>query len=266
VFSFVRLDFCLSHKIKKQRPPPHPKQETMNQQLQEAIRINSMGVSALLSGDENLAVTSCAESIKIMKGLLSTLTIGADHERAPRSFLHQSTVGDCSWSVELPNVEVHGHVMQDSILFNQAINIPDFGPHCPLPSESDIHVCTAVFIFNLAIAHHRQGKKTGLAALTVKAEKLYSMILKLLGDDSTNNTVIGVLVKLASVNNLLEIRLESGDYVLAREGLGQVSKMLRCCTATSQGISNVPTLQDSNVKCLLMNILLLRPPNAAPAA
>jgi hypothetical protein len=244
-----------SHKIKKQGPPPHPKQQTMNQQLQEAIRINSMGVNALLSGDEKVAVVSCAESIKIMKGLLSTLTNGADHENASQSFMHQSTIGDCSWAVQLPNVEVHGQVMQDSILFNQAINIPDFGPHCPPPSESDIHVCTAVFIFNLAIAHHRQGKKTGLAVFTVKAEKLYSMILKLLGDDSTNNTVIGVLVK-----------LESGDYVLAREGLGQVSKMLRCCTATSQGISNVPTLQDSKVKCLLMNILLLRPPNAAPAA
>jgi hypothetical protein len=206
-----------------------------------------------------------------------------------------------SRTVQLPPVMMmHGQSKDDSILFNRAILIPNGHPHHQTPSsvmpstgamQHDIHAWMAAVVYNLAIAHHRKGKAIGLVAFTQKAEKLYTMALKFFGDDNlvmvmvntsnnyynsninscytADNNSIGLLVKLASLNNLFEIRLESGDHDLAKECLYRVYSLLQ-----SSGFSMRNELsseaafffQEEDIKALLQNLLLLQPPQVAPAA
>jgi hypothetical protein len=92
-----------------------------------------------------------------------------------------------------------------------------------------------------------------------KAEKLYAMVLKLV-DDGACHMRIAVVVKLASINNLSQIRHAKGDYEHAREGLDQLSSFLR---RTNQALFEEPQVQG-----LLMNALLLKASSTkvAPAA
>jgi hypothetical protein len=140
----------------------------------------------------------------------------------------------------------------------------------------------AAVVYNLAIAHHRKGRAMGLAVFTHKAKKLYTMALKFWADNdlavnnnssinncyNNYNNSIGFLVKLASLNNLLEIRLESGDFDLAKECLHQIYSLLQSSgfSTTNELSSPVALAQEADIKALLRNLLQLQPPQVAPAA
>jgi hypothetical protein len=111
-------------------------------------------------------------------------------------------------------------------------------------------------IFNLALAHHHVAI-TSDAGYLPKAEKLYAMVLKLL-DGAALYMRTAVVVKLATINNLSQIRFENGDFEPAREGLSHITSFLRQ--------ANNALLEEPEVLGLLMNVLLLKAPRVAPAA
>jgi hypothetical protein len=265
----------------------------------EASRLNHQGVDALLDGRDDLAVHCFAACVTMMKQILSSsralvepqpstsiLQVQIDQE-SPNNNNHSTG----SQTVQLPPVIMHGPSKDDdSILFNRAILISNGHPH-PTPSsdprrrgltQHDIHVGMAAVIYNLAIAHHRRGREMGLAVFTHKAEKLYTMALQFWADDdlgvnnnnnnnssinscyNNNNNSIGFLVKLASINNLLDIRLESGDHDSAKECLHRVYSLLQSSGFSTRDEISSPV--EADIKVLLGNLLLLQPSQVAPAA
>jgi hypothetical protein len=111
---------------------------------------------------------------------------------------------EATQTVEIPEVD-------SAIAFNQAISIPVTSG---LQDENDLlysEVYSAAAIFNLALALQHKGEEK-------KAERLYVNVLKLLLNDHCHLR-IAVLVKLASLNNLSQIRFANGDFENAREGL-----------------------------------------------
>jgi hypothetical protein len=217
--------------------------------FQEAAHLNNEGIDALLKGDQSSAISLMAKAIKLMKAELSsrnssTLKCDSDSDSDSDSNTEQNT-----HTVEIPNME-----SSDTIVFNQAVRIPtDAEP----TTEFDINIYTSAVVFNLALAHHFAGS-SGDEVFMVKAEKLYCMVLKLLNDNSLKMHT-ALIVKLACINNLSQIRYFRGDYKNAREGLSQVSCFMR--RSSNQAMFEQPEIQG-----LLMNVLLLEEPKVARAA
>jgi hypothetical protein len=225
--------------------------------IQRAITLNNDAVQALVDGNDARAAESLTRAIKIFKDELSKPPQVSLPEDSSYFVADESSPSSTTLTVQLPEL----HQEQQSFLFNQALKLPEHsvnGENRPTVSESDLHVYTGAVIFNLALAHHRKGMNSGQGALLIKSEKLYSMILKLLSDDDHNTSRIAILVKLATVNNLAQRCFESGDFEQARQGLGHLSSTFR--------IKSLSFLQEDNIKELLMNVLLLKPPKVAPAA
>jgi hypothetical protein len=210
----------------------------------QAARLNNQGVTALLEGDDKAAVPALTQSIKMMKQEMS---------RPSNSNMKKSVTlsDDCEHStVELPGFQG----AQTSYIFTEAITIPENGDQ----SELHTHIYSAVVIFNLALTFHREGKNGKIESM-VKAQKLYTMVLKILNNQCMNR--VAVIAKLASINNLSQIRFDCGEYELAREGLDHVSAFIR-----GSGNTKNAMLEEPEIQGLLMNVLLLKEPVIAPAA
>lgn len=211
--------------------------------FQEAAQLNNQGVIALIEGDDAFAIEAMTKSIKMMKQELAKPS-SESCDAKPTSACEPELR-----TVEIPDMECSDDQHE---IFNQAIHIPCDGDE----SEIDIHVYSSAVIFNLALAHHRQGLQ-GVAASQQKALKLYSMVLKVL-DDSLFEFRTAVMVKLATVNNLSQIQFANGDYEEAKEGLNHLAGFLR--------IASGDILAEPQVQGLLMNVLMYRAPKVAAAA
>jgi hypothetical protein len=210
--------------------------------FQQAAQLNNDGVDSLLNGDQRTAIKLMGESIKCMKVAISA--IGSSSTAAPSTCY--SSINDTR-TVEIPSME-----SSDTIVFNQAIKLPD-KDEARAPDELEVNVFTSAVIFNLALAHHFLGDENSMA----RAEKLYATVIKLLKGDSLHIHT-ALIVKLACINNLSQIRYSHGNYKGAREGLSQVSGFIK----QNGGVM----LEGPDVQGLLMNVLLLKPPTVASAA
>ena len=238
------------------------------------------------------------------------------------------------------------------LLFERAVLIPQASPSGSSTDGSDasslavvqlkdVLVSTVCVLFNVALAHHRKGKKLlgnqqrqecqsqqgaeqepqdldscsssdtddtmdedGDASVDSdtaddcisKAEKLYRVVLgtdllatatissqtttstSVSDPNSSNphtnttcllnnmhNTAIALIVKLACINNLLEIRPDRGMHDLAFEGLvTDVITLLQ----TSRVVADHPLFQNPQIQYLLLNVFLLQEfgPHIAPGA
>jgi hypothetical protein len=247
-----------------------------NMSIPRALQLNNDGVSALMEGNENLAIASLAQSIRLLKQELAIrYTSGIPATLPGHKKGHGSSASDESFTVssnqetnktttiQLPEREEQ----HQSFIFNEAFAIRacisgDDEDHC---TEQDIHIYTSAVIFNLALSYHRKADQESLT----KADKLYNMVLKLLVNDFTSR--VSVLVKLASINNMAQIRFQSGNFVSAAAGLDHLTSFMRgsamaSADSSSGALSSRPLFQEPQIKGLLMNVLLLKVPKVAPAA
>ena len=219
----------------------------------QAAELNNEGIRSLVEGKSTKGLDSLTNAIKLMKRELAQQK---DDDSCASDDSSTSSSDDIGIStVKLPMSSLasgsyHHHDHSSSCLFDEVFLIP-----LSSSRRQDIHFYSAAIIFNLALAHHLIGTKS----YQVKAEKLYSMILKLLGSSMMESRT-AVLVKLASIHNLAQLRLDCGDYEKFSEGLTHVSQIM--------GNSVVESMieDDAAIQGLLMNVLLLKAPKVAPAA
>jgi hypothetical protein len=113
---------------------------------------------------------------------------------------------------------------------------------------------------NIALAYHRRGL-SGNSASLFKAEKMYELVGKLLGNSDADQGT-SLLVKIAAINNLSQLRHDQGDYASSQKGFQYLGTLI-----------NYAGKQLHFTKCeehvyngMLLNALLVFPPYAAPAA
>jgi hypothetical protein len=125
-----------------------------------------------------------------------------DASRFLASTAFQSESGDNKTSmhltIDLPDLQQQ----EQTFIFNKALTLSESSDCEGTPSVDDLQVSTATVVFNLALAYHRRGMNTGRAELLIKADKLYSMGLKLLPEDHHFTSRMPIITKLASINNL----------------------------------------------------------------
>jgi hypothetical protein len=226
--------------------------------IEQAICLNNSAVNALTACEDVLAVSFLSNAIKLLQQAIPNprkMSVGSEDP----SFFLVDVAYDHQLTVEIPGMEQEQH----TFIFNRAIVIPQLQQRGSYESEGaiddDIQAYTAVIIFNLALSHHRRGMCTGESKALTKADKLYSLVLKLLAADDSNTSRMNVIVKLAAINNLAQLRFDAGDYEQGREGLIHLSSAFRVMSVSY-------LLNEEDLKDLLMSALLLRAPSVAPAA
>jgi hypothetical protein len=206
---------------------------------QQAAQLNNQGIVSLLKGDHCSAIHSMSEAIKVMKGALSAPP-GTNTPMKCRNVMYETR------SIEISSLE-----SSDTIVFSQAIRLPDSDEERE-PGEVEMNVYSGAIIFNLALAHHFRGDKTSLA----RAEKFYGLVIKVLNRNMLHMHT-ALIVKLACINNLSQMRYSKGEYERVSEGFIQVAGFIQ----QNEAVVNEPEVQG-----LLMSVLLLKAPTVAPAA
>ena len=209
----------------------------------EAASLNNQAIVSLIEGDDRVAIKSMTDAIKLLKEELAkpVTAVFAD--------LKSTTDAGDFEAFEIPDCRSSDHHHE---IFNQAIHLPYIHER----SHLVVQVYSAAVIFNLALAHHRQGLH-GNNVYRQKAVKLYSMVLRIL-DDSLIDFRTAVMVKLATINNLAQIQFSNGDYQEAQTGLSHLPGVVR--------LARSDVLADPQVQRLLMTVLMIREPKLAAAA
>ena len=129
--------------------------------------------------------------------------------------------------------------------------------------QCTVRVQSAVVLFNLALIYHLRGRLGNFPSLTT-AFKLYEMASQLLTEDTcvlTNETA--AVVKLGAVNNMFQIQHEQGNLESALNILQSLSSLMRGLCANSDSLL---LLDGRDYRGFMTNVLLLHPPEFAPAA
>lgn len=119
-------------------------------------------------------------------------------------------------------------------VYRTALGLPE---KCCSPDETSIRLYSAVVIFNLALAHHQVGMKTGKSSPLAQAEKLYQTSIQILQDLnplSFNETTL--LIVIASHNNLAHIDMEKGMIAIVNSRIKYLSGVLRQSRIKQRGV------------------------------
>ena len=167
-------------------------------------------------------------------------------------------------------------------------------------SSNNLHLYSAIIILNIALAYHRQamiasslsssshprrcsqqGTTSRSAAAQewrTRAEKMYDMVTMLLEDVDgdtfgthhdedivvATNTTTALLVKIAAVNNLSQLRREMGDYESSRDGFEYLGELIDFAEYHLK--TTLLWNQEDTIMGMLLNVLLATSPEAAGAA
>jgi hypothetical protein len=223
--------------------------------IQEAKRLNNEGiVLLLLENREQEAMTCLKKSLLMFKHLPA---IARDDKR--------SSSNPCNMALNvqllahsLPNLQGSNGFICCSLL---AFSVAEASE--TLPSKDTIQVCSAIIILNVALAHHRKGM-SGNKASVAWAGKMYGMVTKLLSG-CENNKGVAVVAKLAAMNNLSVLQHSQGDNNLSQRGFQYLRDLL--ITVASENLEGSSLLYSTQMyQGMLLNILCVAPPDAAPSA
>ncbi len=272
---------------------------TTSSAFEQAVILNNQGVQALCDNDEESAIAVLTSSVRLMKSELSKPDVNLS-----------SSQRDCSSSpfelvpaklVELPKVSCDSPPQQqqcidddedEQALFSRAFSIPlPTSDDAQLTSEQDVHIYSAAIVFNLALAYqrlasrHKQDRKlqvgfeSSLSLYSVnrnKAEKLYTVILRLLQDNACYQARTCVMLQLAAIHNLHWIQYQKREQEYAPCDNGTVPSLVQALSRFVQDLRQQdPNLarsyleNDAQIQGLLMNVLWLKDqqvPKIAPAA
>jgi hypothetical protein len=234
----------------------------MMKNIEHSVRLNNEAVSLLIRGNDRQAMESLKKAVSFVKGVVAKQGNVMDTTGASIAPCHSKAKSCCDSKA----AKEDAYVYHDSIPLS---NLAD--RHCHIYSRaltitfdklpSDLgraaQMCLAVVIFNLALSFHRQALRAKSKCLE-RAVSLYNMVIRLLRYSSLRGTA--GLVKLATINNVSQLRYEQGNYALAREGLDHLSSLVRVTTAKH------PQLMDCELQGVIMNVLFIKAPVVAPAA
>jgi hypothetical protein len=86
-----------------------------------------------------------------------------------------------------------------------------------LPSMDTIQVCSAIIILSIGLSYHRKGALSGNEASLTMAEKMHTMVTKILSD-CENTEGVALVAKLAAINNHSLLKHSQGNCNLSQQG------------------------------------------------
>ena len=230
----------------------------------QALYLNNEGVDALQRGHKYEAIDLMNHSVKMIKKELSSPPPVDLSMVAVLEGLCPSKVALDVDIVEIP-CTFSSPEAETVAIFKRALKLSPFLP--TFLDDQSTSLMAAVVIFNLALAHHvqQQGPTACLIDQKLSSEKaaaLYELALTLIENEVTFNVHtarVVMLVNLAGMNNLLNLRVTYGGDDLARTVLNRLSSFLReynsCLHATEIELQEI-----------LLNMFFLQSSSKAAAA
>jgi hypothetical protein len=242
----------------------------MSTHLECAARLNNDAVDRLMAGDNQIAMARFKKSAALLRrGVL--LNQAARQQKVSRPVnLLQEQLAPILLSPPDPIEDICIH-HASSPLFRltdrQSYYIYNHALHFSLDDyslenfESSTHILSAMILFNLSLAFHRVYEQNGKKACARRAITMYSMVLKVLKNDSSTAGTAAV-VKVATINNMSQLRFQEGDYGQAQQSLVELSQRLHFLK------SRCPQelFKDDEFRGIMLNVLFFRAPRVAGAA
>jgi hypothetical protein len=227
---------------------------TMNS-IKYACSLNNQGVELLVSGESARALTTFQSALVI---LFKKAAVNENEATTPSTDIMDVSCCDdaslpfCGSTSTVPGLQdKHCYVYDHGIIITETAN-----------GESDemLSLYTAIVFFNWAIASHCQGSALGLDTLLNKASRLYSMSVKLLTRCAMPKDVSTTILTLLAKNNQAQIHYYQCEYVQSVDCMNNVLKIM----GSVKGLDS--SLGYEDVEGLMLNVMLLSIPAAAPAA
>jgi hypothetical protein len=266
----------------------------MDNHLTTARSLNSEGVSLLVAGDTQKAISAFKNALSLVKlccqetpnpettrnqeRLLSALTKNADitHRGVEETKMNTSR-GEKEEGTSAVAMFTLYDLKDDSyFIFNDAISAIE-SPCC----QDGIHLFSAYIIFNIALAYHRHGILLSSRPHLAKASSLYETIVKLFEQSATLSDLVpldrtAMIVLCAALNNRLHLtNAVSASIVDADQETDEVYRMqtafeilVEFCVVHSTVVEGrtIPSQHKRALDGFALNVLRLNPDAAAPAA
>jgi hypothetical protein len=229
----------------------------MNTLLNCALQLNNEGVTLMTTNQDQEALQSLSRSLQLVKQVLYPFQEQEEQETFYGSTDSIATTRAAILHNDTYALENLGDNSQ-SFVYNNAVTFSlesDKDGDCPPPrGEKNLHVCIATIIFNITLVYHRQGK-IGKPACIVKAIRMYERVIELIGS-SLDIQGTALLIQLAAINNLSQIRQEQGDLKSSQEGFHLLAWRIGTTTTNEQGShSFTGVVKPEQVEGMLLNIL-----------
>jgi 4-hydroxy-3-methylbut-2-enyl diphosphate reductase IspH len=254
--------------------------------VESVARFNNEAVSLLMAGKTQIAIETFMKSVALLKVSSfqqeqqeqqvsswkkskfspQDIAIEADSSQASSQTTFVENV--CIYQASSPLPSLAG---RQNYIYNRAFRFSMEDIICRRTTrrtaavERTAHIIdVAIIIFNAALAYH-VGSLNGNKAYAKRSIMLYSKVLKLLKNSRSfaGSSTASVVVKVAAMNNISQLRFEEGEYHRAQEGLDQLSQLI----SILKDAPRQQELDENEYREILMNIIFfLNTPKVAAAA
>jgi hypothetical protein len=163
----------------------------------------------------------------------------------------ESTLPLCQSTLTIPGLQgVHCYVYNHGIMITDATNGD---------SNEKLSLYSAIVLFNLALASHREGR-LGSEKCLKKANVLYGTALQLLTSSPMSNDLSASILILLALNNKALIHYDQCQYGESSACLTQISAIM------GDGYGLHSALYQKDFEGILLNVMLLTAPTVAQAA
>ena len=239
----------------------------MTAHLECAARLNNNAVDRLMAGDNKVAIEIFTKSLALLMRGPKTAVRQQEVSRPVNPWLGQ-LLAPLSPHDPSENICIHyassplnSLTDRQSYIYNHALHFLSLDDYSIENFESTTtHILSAMMIFNLSLAYHRVYTQNGNKACAGRAIKLYSVVLIVLKNNSSIAGTAAVM-KVATINNMSQLRFQEGDYSQARQSLDELSQRLHLLKSRRP-----QELKEDEVRGIMMNVLFLRAPRVAAAA
>jgi hypothetical protein len=214
--------------------------------------LNDQGVGLLVAGDSVSALESLQSAQKLLKEALFELETTS-----------------CSGMMTLSNEEETLPFFESPAalpgLGDTEFYLYDHGIHMITnttngESEEMLSLYSVIVLFNLALVFHHDGR-LGREQSLKTAALLYGMVVQLLARSTMPDDISATILTLLALNNKAQIHYDQCEYIQSIDCMIIVADII---LDSAQGLRSA--LNPKDVEGLMMNIILMNVPAAAPAA
>eukprot|EP00934_Nitzschia_sp_Nitz4_P006968 Nitzschia sp. Nitz4//scaffold159_size51929//40936//41610//NITZ4_006885-RA/size51929-processed-gene-0.55-mRNA-1//-1//CDS//3329537592//6958//frame0 len=215
-----------------------------------AIELNNESVSLLYAGQDEQAVTKLSKALSMVRQQISVNPSKGSWQPMPDPTACKGARVAMPSRVPLAQLRDANY-----FLYNQCITIPTTLQRNP----KDIPLFCACIVLNLALTYHRLAQR-GYYSCMEKAEKMYTMAIRLLGGPQFSSNVTALSIRLIAFNNLAQVHQELRRFDETRADIQEMSSML------NEAMSNGAFFTNCDLRSFVLNVMLYGPPKAAAAA
>jgi hypothetical protein len=223
--------------------------------IKHACSLNNQGVELLVSGDSARAGKAFLSALSLFK----TAAVNENETTTPcTDIMDVSCCDDASLPFCESTSTVPGLQDKQCYVYDHGIIITETSNR--ETSDEMLSLYTAIVLFNWAITTHCQGTALGRDTLLNKASLLYGMSVTLLTRCAMPEDASTTILTLLALNNQAQIHYYQCEYVQSVDCMNNVSKIM----GSVKGLDSI--LGYGDVDGLMLNVMLLSIPSAAPAA